>query len=395
MSDAKERELETRLERALDALNAEQAPPVFEDDDTDYLELVDVARIAHRLREPSEPDGHYPRELAARITADFTSPVESSAVTEPNHRTEHAAARIEPSVAGWVGGRAQLSRLVYTLGAGVIAGALAGIVAGGIGGRIAMLVSGLLYIRENPDAPVTTESSGRVVGEFSVGGTVDLLFEGMFSGIAGGLLYVLLRRWLPEGAIWRGLSFGLAALAIAGTATIDADNSDFARLGIPWLNVLMFGLIFLAFGLIAAPIAERILSQWSDVHEPTREATPRDLLYGLAWPAGVLGLLFSAVLMVVTTILGGRELIRMLAGGAGVFDTVPEIVAMVVIVALPLLRVLSSPIVAARAGERSSMRGSGERHWWGHFDLAARLAVGSVIILGTVLLVHTTFLIVT
>ncbi len=62
-------ELERRLDAALDALAAEQTPP--DDDDPSYMELVDTARIARRLRDPDLPDEGFCR--AAGCPASATS----------------------------------------------------------------------------------------------------------------------------------------------------------------------------------------------------------------------------------------------------------------------------------------------------------------------------------
>jgi hypothetical protein len=103
-------------------------------------------------------------------------------------------------------------------------------------------------------AGLVTEN-GNTVGEITVGGTVFLLIAAAFLGVPGGLLYVAVRRWLPAGW-WRGLVFGVLLLVAFGSVLISGDNDDFAKLGPPVLTISLFALLFVLFGLAAAPLAE-------------------------------------------------------------------------------------------------------------------------------------------
>jgi HAMP domain-containing protein len=103
-------------------------------------------------------------------------------------------------------------------------------------------------------AGLVTEN-GNVVGDITVDGTVGLLmFAGAFPGIAAGCLYVLIRRWLPGRRGWDGLLFGTLLLMIFGRAIINDDNADFTKLGPAAVNVTMFAMLFVLFGLLVAPL---------------------------------------------------------------------------------------------------------------------------------------------
>ena len=75
----------------------------------------------------------------------------------------------------------------------------------GIGGRVAMRV-----IAHATDAPPG----------FSLGGTMTVVFMGAVSGAAGGVIYAVLARFLPDRAVIRSVVFGviLTLLALRGTS---------------------------------------------------------------------------------------------------------------------------------------------------------------------------------
>ncbi len=164
--------------------------------------------------------------------------------------TESQAGNARVLPAGW-----ELERL-RRLGRGVLlglaAGIITGILAGGVGSRIAMRISAVLGGEEI--SGLVTEN-GNVVGDITVDGTVGLLiFAGALPGIAGGWLYVLVRRWLPGPQVWHGLLFGTLLLMALGVVIINNGNRDFTQLGSPAVNVAMFALLFVLFGVLVAPI---------------------------------------------------------------------------------------------------------------------------------------------
>src|SRR5215207_6966226 len=117
---------------------------------------------------------------------------------------------------------------------GVVAGVGAGILVAGAGGRLAMR---LLAATAGDDAQGRLTEADQIVGRISIGGTVGfIVFTALFLGAGSGILYMLVRRWLPGGRLG-GLAFGALLLVIAGTRLepLRADNPDFGIVGPGWL----------------------------------------------------------------------------------------------------------------------------------------------------------------
>jgi hypothetical protein len=141
------------------------------------------------------------------------------------------------------------------VGVSVLAGIVAGLIVGGLGSRIVMRIVGIIA---GPEMVGAVTDAGNRVGEITLSGTMELLlFVGLFSGVAGGLAYAALGPWLPWAGPWKGLVFGGLLLATFGSGVIEADNSDFHRFGSPILNLLLFAALFILFGTVLAPLAER------------------------------------------------------------------------------------------------------------------------------------------
>ena len=248
-------ELDERLDRAIDALNAEHAPEQAEGDDPQFAELVDTARLVRRLRAQPEAEADFPARLARAVVAQASGTVAPTIL--PNGHVEMARRPVDPSRRRVRLLLVQLAAVLRVIGVCVLAGMIAGGVVGGIGGRAAMRVSGYLFEREFPGLVVTTESSGEVVGRITLDGTLSLIIEMvLFYGLPGGLLYLLVAPWLPRTPALRGLAFGGVQLALAGAFVITSDNSDFRRLGSPVLNVAMFAAIIFGYGLAVAALAD-------------------------------------------------------------------------------------------------------------------------------------------
>jgi hypothetical protein len=146
-------------------------------------------------------------------------------------------------------------RFVRLVAVGLVAGAAAGFLAGGVGSRLAMRAVSLLA---GPEHRGELTEAQAVVGEITVGGTGFLLVAGTFLGLAGGLLYLAVRPWLPGRAVTRGLAFGVWLLLVLGWVVIDGDNVDF-RLFVPSaVSVGLFASLYLLFGLMTAPLVERL-----------------------------------------------------------------------------------------------------------------------------------------
>ena len=123
-----------------------------------------------------------------------------------------------------------------------LAAAITGGIVLGVGGRLVMFISRLIH----PEASGRITENGNRIGEFTIQGSIELLvFGGVLSGLLAGVIWVLIRRWLPGGA----LVVGLGAVSIGGPFLIEGDNRDFVILEDPRLDLLLLlGLLFL-FGL--------------------------------------------------------------------------------------------------------------------------------------------------
>jgi len=97
-----------------------------------------------------------------------------------------------------------------------------------------------------------------VVGQFTFSGSAFVVMIAVLTGVLGGLLYVALRRWVPGSGWRRGLAFGCLLFFLAGPTILRAENLDFNRWGPPSLNVCMFSSLFVLFGVLVAPLADRL-----------------------------------------------------------------------------------------------------------------------------------------
>jgi hypothetical protein len=123
---------------------------------------------------------------------------------------------------------AAINDLLRDIARGGLAGLLVGIVVAGIGGRIVMRLAALLV----PEATGRFTENGNRIGTITLDGSLALVvFVGLFFGIVAGSLWVVMRPWLPQGAMARGLVTLPIAVALGTRGLIDADNPDFALLG--------------------------------------------------------------------------------------------------------------------------------------------------------------------
>jgi hypothetical protein len=147
-------------------------------------------------------------------------------------------------------------RYVWHFAVAVVAGLGAGVLVAGAGGRLAMR---LLAATAGDDAQGRLTEADEVVGRITTGGTIGfVIFTALFFGVATGLLYLLIRRWLPGGRLG-GLTFGALLLVVAAT-TIDplrSGNPDFDLVGPGWLSLVVFSALVLAHGALVAAIAGR------------------------------------------------------------------------------------------------------------------------------------------
>jgi hypothetical protein len=148
-------------------------------------------------------------------------------------------------------------RYLWYLAVAVASGVGAGLLAAGAGGRLVMR---LLAVTAGPDAQGRVTEADQVVGRISVDGTLGFaIFTGLFVGLVTGVLYLLVRRWLPTGRA-AGLAYGAPLLVVAGTRLdpLRPDNPDFDLVGPGWVSVAASATLVVFHGVLVAALAGRV-----------------------------------------------------------------------------------------------------------------------------------------
>jgi hypothetical protein len=135
-----------------------------------------------------------------------------------------------------------------------------------------------------------TAPTGEIVGRFTWLGTLGLVWFAVLVGIAAGLYYVWIRRFVPSSGLTKGLAFGGILLTTLAVELMLSD--EFAFFEPPILGVSLFALLPLVFGLVAVPVADRFVAAI-----PPRGEHPRRTEIG-KWTlvgASVLGSLLASI----------------------------------------------------------------------------------------------------
>lgn len=152
---------------------------------------------------------------------------------------------------GWVA-----RRYVWALTIAVVSGAVAGLLIAGPGGRLAMR---LLAATSGDGAQGAVTEADEIVGRITLSGTLAfVVFVGLLGGMASGVLYMLVRRWLPGGRLG-GLTYGGLLLVVAASRIdpLRRGNPDFDLVGPGWLALAVFCALVLAHGMVVAAVAAR------------------------------------------------------------------------------------------------------------------------------------------
>jgi len=129
---------------------------------------------------------------------------------------------------GEASGGQVLLQFLRIIAIAVGAGAVSGVLVLGCGGRLVMRI--LATTSGDQAQGLFTEAEERV-GEITFSGTFGfVVFIGIFGGIFGALVYLLVRRWLAGPAWVAGLVIGTLGLGFARLDPLDPDNVDFAIL---------------------------------------------------------------------------------------------------------------------------------------------------------------------
>ena len=193
------------------------------------------------------------------------------------------------------------------LAKGMLPGLIVGVLVGGIGSRLIMRIMTLTSV---PAVRGVETDFGATVGKITLGGTVFLLILGGVVGIAGGILYLAIRRLLPRGEWLKGLVFGILLLALIGRFLVDPGNTDFLILSPAGLAVALFSALPILFGLAFVPLYRILEPKISAVRRPALLIIP--VLIGLVplGLAGGVGVLVIAVALLVWAVgpsVGDRE----------------------------------------------------------------------------------------
>jgi hypothetical protein len=161
-------------------------------------------------------------------------------------------------VAPVTGGTESLSsfagRFVRSLAAATTAGLVIAFVVGGLGGRLVMRILSIT----SPTTHGAITDNGNRVNELTKGGTIGLVVFVTLFGVVGGWTYLLVRRWMPGRGWKRRLAFAVWLVAVTSPLLIDPNNKDFAILGPHPLPIVLFALLPLAYGLVVAPLTDRL-----------------------------------------------------------------------------------------------------------------------------------------
>ena len=155
---------------------------------------------------------------------------------------------------------------------GGLAGLVTGILVAGVGGRIVMRVAALLV----PDAAGRLTENGNRVGDITLSGTLGLVIgAGVFFGLAGATVWVVVSPWLPRDGRLRAVAAMPVAIALAGVALIQASNSDFRVLRRDVATVALL-LVLVA----VAGLAISLVDGWLDRRLPAATvSSPADAIY--------------------------------------------------------------------------------------------------------------------
>lgn len=180
---------------------------------------------------------------------------------------------------------ADLRGAARTLSVVTLVGAVSGMLVVGVLARLAMMLLAVL----NPDAAGVTSDDGFAIGQFTLAGSLQLMFAGLQFGILGAGFYVALRGLMVGPPWFRLASISLGPAVVVGAIVVHTDGVDFTLLDPVVLAVALFLAVPACFVALLHLLAERAL-------QPDRDL-PRLLL--------VLGLLPWLVLLPLTLALAG------------------------------------------------------------------------------------------
>ena len=185
-------------------------------------------------------------------------------------------------------GRASAAQLIKEGLRVLAATAAVGLVVGGlVGGGLGRLAMRLLVLTspDRVDGSITDDEA--VVNQFTLGGTIGLIFFIALAGVGLAWLYLAARHSLPRSIAVRAAVWAVLLWSTVGSGVFEPEGFDFTQLTPVWLGVLVFSVIFLATGALIAIGVERVVDRWPA--HPVAIALPLLPLLPVA-PAAALGL---------------------------------------------------------------------------------------------------------
>lgn len=144
---------------------------------------------------------------------------------------------------------------LHRLAVATLAGAIVGFLVGGVGGRLIMS----LLAKLNSEHAGTVSDDGFTMGQFTLGGTLNLLVVGTVFGVLGGGIYLAVRDLRIGPAWFRAASVAVGATAVVGAGLVHSDGVDFTLLKPTYAAIGLTLAIPFVFALALPPLADRWL----------------------------------------------------------------------------------------------------------------------------------------
>ncbi|MEO6653741.1 MAG: hypothetical protein ABIP17_13910 [Ilumatobacteraceae bacterium] len=194
-----------------------------------------------------------------------------------------------------------------------VAGISVGVVVVGVGSRLAMLALRLT----SPDSVIGVQSDDDfTIGEFTLGGTYNLLMIGSLVGIIGVAAYQLVVRKLVGPSWFQRVTLAAGSGAVVGSMLVHADGIDFRVLKPMWFAVGLFVALPALFAVAIGPVVDRV----GDPLSWTTKGRARWLLpvvLVVLFPLTVFLLVFAAAVFTVWAIVRERTSLPRLTHSRG------------------------------------------------------------------------------
>lgn len=197
-------------------------------------------------------------------------------------------------------------RIVELLRVLIVGGIPVGVLVVGVGSRVAMFVLRIT----SPDSVNGVESDdGFTIGEFTLGGTYNLLQLGAFVGVIGAGVYMLVVPWLMGPRWFRRLTIGLAAGAVAGSMLVHADGIDFTVLKPMWLAISLFVALPALFG-VALAVSVDAVGRTGSWTARGRRRWVLPILSIVLFPITIVGVPFAAAAIVFCVLVRDVQIVQ-------------------------------------------------------------------------------------